>query len=65
MMVLLEFDFKMQTKMSQDQFLSHVNKGELFDIFDGVGNVSAQDVIRAVLYLHRRDIVDRDIQFQI
>ena len=45
--------------------MSHVNKGELFDIFDGVGNVSAQDVIRAVLYLHRRDIVDRDIQFQI
>ena len=45
--------------------MSHVNEGEFFDIFAGVGNVNAQDVVRAVLYLHRRDIVDRDVQFPV
>ena len=45
-----------------DQFLSYMNEEDIFDSFPGIGNVIASDVVRAVLYLHSRDIVRRDIK---
>ena len=53
----------MRPKRSFDQFLSYMNEGDFFDSFPGVGNVNSQDVVRAASYLHRRDTVDRDVQF--
>ena len=45
-----------------DQFLLYMNKEDIFDSFPGIGNVIASDVVRAVPYLHSRDIVYRVIE---
>ena len=66
MMELCEFDFEpfnADKKVSSlDQFFSYMNKEDIFDYFSGIGNVIASDVVRAVSYLYRTDIVYRDIK---
>ena len=39
-----------------------MSKEDIFDSFPGIGNVIASDIVRTVSYLHRRDIVYRDIK---
>ena len=60
---LCEFDFEpcnAHKKVSSlDQFLSY-NKEIIFDSFPGIENVIVSDVLRAVSYLHSRDIIHRD-----
>ena len=61
-----EFDFEQfnadKKVSSLDQFLSYMNKEDIFDSFPVIGNVIASDVVHAVLYIHSRDIVSRDIK---
>ena len=39
-----------------------MNEEDIVDSFSGTGNVIASDIVRAMSYLHSRDIVDRDIK---
>ena len=50
----MDFESLYADKKSQldalDQFLSYMNKKDIFDSFSGIGNVIASDVLRAVSY---------------
>ena len=47
---------------SLDQILSYMSKEDNFDSFPGIGNVITSVVVRALSYVHIREIVRRDIK---
>ena len=40
--------------------MSYIYEKVIFDSFPGIGNVIVSDFVRAVSYLHSRDIIHRD-----
>ena len=63
---LVQFDFELfnadKKVSSLDQFLSYMNEEVIFDSSPGIGNVIGSVVVRAVSYLHSRDIAHKTNQ---
>ena len=61
---MMEFiPFNVNKKVgSLGQFLPYMNEEGIFDSFHAIKNIIASNIVRAVSYLHSRDIVRKDIK---
>ena len=45
-----------------DKLLILMSEESYFTCFPGIGNITARDITNAIVYLHRKDIVHKDIK---
>ena len=66
MMELCEFSFipfgGTEVVNFLDKLLILMSEESYFTCFPGIGNVTARDITNAIVYLHRNDIVHKDIK---